>query len=75
MTAVTPHSVWQGSFFLYGVEIKCHTLEDGQRIIEEGCFERLLDVLAAYKSAAVVPSGAATESAMADFVRWLNGTG
>ena len=70
-----PHSVWQGSFSLYGVEIKCHTLEDGQRIIEAGCLERLLDVLAAYKAVSVPPSGAATESAMSDFVRWLNGTG
>ena len=31
-----PRSVWQGSFFLYGVAIKCHTLDDGQRIIEAG---------------------------------------
>ena len=69
----TPHSVWQGSFSLYGVEIKCHTLEDGQRIIEEGCFERLLDALTAYKS--VVESDAAAESAMDDFLRWLKGTG
>lgn len=29
-----PTSVWQGTFTLLGVEIRCHVLSDGQRIIE-----------------------------------------
>ena len=29
-----PHAVWSGEFFLFGVPVKCHTLSDGQRIIE-----------------------------------------
>ena len=40
-----PRSVWEGTFVLFGVEFKCHTLDDGQRIIEAGCLERLFDEL------------------------------
>mgnify|MGYP001616957005 CR=1 FL=1 len=34
MSAELPTAVWSGSFKLLGVEIKCHTLSDGQRIVE-----------------------------------------
>ena len=29
-----PAPIWSGSFTVYGVEVKCHVLDDGQRIIE-----------------------------------------
>ena len=34
MTEDLPKSVWSGSFCIFGVEMKCHTLDNGQRIIE-----------------------------------------
>lgn len=37
-----PHAVWSGSFTLFGVEVKCHTLSDGQRIIESDSVNQLL---------------------------------
>jgi len=37
-------SVWQGSFRIFGVEIKCHVLSDGRRIIEADSMAALLDV-------------------------------
>lgn len=30
-----PIPVWSGSFTVFGVEIKCHVLDSGERIIEE----------------------------------------
>jgi len=38
-----PIAIWSGSFKLFGVEIKCHTLSDGQRIIEADSMARLLE--------------------------------
>ena len=34
MTDEIPVAVWSGSFRVLGVDIKCHTLSDGQRIVE-----------------------------------------
>ena len=36
-----PHSIWQKNFTLFGVEVRCHVLEDGQRIIEATSVEEL----------------------------------
>lgn len=36
-----PTSVWSGSFVIFGIEIKCHVLDDGQRIIEADSIEAL----------------------------------
>jgi len=36
-------SVWQGSFRIFGVEVKCHVLSDGRRIIEADSMAALLD--------------------------------
>ena len=41
-----PESVWSGSFILLGVEVKCHTLSNGERIIEADSFDKLMDAMA-----------------------------
>ena len=41
------HSVWQGSFILFGVELQCHVLSNGQRIIEEDSMVDLLEAMEA----------------------------
>lgn len=40
-----PTAVWSGTFRLFGVELHCHTLDDGQRIIEADSMRRLLDAM------------------------------
>jgi len=40
-----PTSVWQGSFHVLGVEVKCHVLSDGQRIIEMDSMSSLLEAM------------------------------
>lgn len=29
-----PVSIWQGSFTIFGVEVRCHVLSTGERVIE-----------------------------------------
>ena len=38
-----PTAIWSGSFWLLGVEVKCHTLSDGRRIIEADSMVDLFD--------------------------------
>jgi hypothetical protein len=44
-TTDLPHAIWSGSFHLFGVEVKCHTLSDGQRIIEADSMHKLLEAM------------------------------
>lgn len=46
-----PVSVWEGSFRLFGVEVRCHTLSDGRRIIETDSLRDLLNAMATEKDA------------------------
>ena len=55
-------SIWSGSFNLFGVDVKCHTLDDGQRIIEADSLEALLD--------AVAQPDICFEGDLAEFQRW-----
>ena len=41
-----PVAVWSGSFTVLGVELRCHVLSDGQRIIEQDSVHRFFDALA-----------------------------
>ena len=40
-----PHSVWQGSYSLFGVDVKCHVLSNGKRIIEEDSMVALFEAM------------------------------
>ncbi len=40
-----PKSIWEGSFKVFGVELKCHVLDDGRRIIEADSVADLLDAM------------------------------
>ena len=46
MTGDIPRSVWSGSFVVFGVELKCHVLDNGQRIIEAESVAAFLEALA-----------------------------
>lgn len=40
-----PKAIWEGSFKVLGVEVKCFTLDDGTRIIEAESFHNLMDAM------------------------------
>ena len=40
-----PTAIWTGTFNIFGVDITCHTLDNGMRIIEEDSMVRLLDAM------------------------------
>ena len=61
-----PSSVWQGTFLLFGTELKCHVLSDGQRIIEE---DSMVDLLKAMESS---PENSCDDAEMVSFVKWLS---
>lgn len=42
-----PHAVWSGSFNIFGVDVKCHVLSDGERVIEAESMEAVLKAMAA----------------------------
>jgi hypothetical protein len=57
-----------GSFHLFGVDVKCHRLDDGRSIIEAESMERLF--------AAMAEPGREVDAAeMEAFARWQKGIG
>lgn len=38
----TPRTVWEGSFCIFGVTLKCSVLDDGRRIIDADDFDLLM---------------------------------
>ena len=62
-------SVWSGSFRLFGVDVKCHVLSNGQRIIEEDSMEELLRAMSDGDDLAT--NGDARE--IERFARWRRG--
>lgn len=43
--AAIPTAVWSGSFTLLGVELKCHVLDNGKRIIEDASLADLMEAM------------------------------
>ena len=41
-----PTAIWEGSFTLFGVDVKCYVLEDGQRLIEAKSMENMIAAMA-----------------------------
>jgi hypothetical protein len=66
MSADLPVSVWQGSFTLLGVELRCHTLSNGQRIIEP-------DSMDAFLTAFADPYTPFDEAELHRFAKWKAG--
>lgn len=66
MTA--PQSIWQGSFKLYGIDVRCHVLSDGRRIIEAESMAALLEAMASPLQQPLEEAGD-----IAAFARWQRG--
>jgi hypothetical protein len=43
-----PHAVWSGTFQLFGVDVHCHVLDNGQRVIDEDSMVALLEAMSNY---------------------------
>jgi hypothetical protein len=41
-----PTAIWSGSFMLGGVEMRCHVLDNGQRVIESESVGALFEAMA-----------------------------
>lgn len=67
MSDEIPHSVWRGSFRLLGLDIRCHVLSDGRRVVESDSFQGLLDAMADEFPSAV------DADEMERFAKWLRG--
>ena len=76
---IEPHSVWQGSFRLFGVELKCHILSDDQRVIEEESMADLLKAMGSERDdaggSAPPPEDGSEGSDLEGFVKWMKGSG
>lgn len=66
MTDAVPTAVWSGSFHLWGFDLKCHVLDNGQRIIEKESFEQFMNALADGMPVA-------DDAELAAFFRWQRG--
>ena len=60
-----PQAIWSGTFTVFGVEMKCHVLNDGRRVIEE---ESIKELLEAWGSSDNLPLGE-----IDTFARWQRG--
>lgn len=61
-----PKSVWHGTFKLFGVDVHCHVLDDGRRIIEEESMVQLLQAMG--------DSAGVDQHELEEFVRWQKRT-
>jgi hypothetical protein len=64
MPSDIPTAIWSGTFTVMGVELKCHTLDNGQRIIEAESLELFLKAL---------DEGHIVNDGYTDFYRWQRG--
>lgn len=62
-----PVSVWSGSFRIGELELKCHVLSDGRRVMEAD------SIAALFEAGSYGGERCNTEEEMADLVRWLGG--
>jgi hypothetical protein len=60
-----PVAIWSGTFNVWGVELRCHVLDDGQRVIEAESMERFV---------AAMQNGALDQTQeLTEFYRWQRG--
>jgi hypothetical protein len=67
--ATIPTAVRSATFTLFGVELRCHVLSDGRRVIDAESFENFMAMMAAAPHAG-------TEADLAEaqrFARWKRG--
>ncbi len=60
-----PKPAWSGAFTVFGVEVRCHVLDDGSRIVERESLAALLNA---------IPGGDRQlgSNEMDDLARWIH---
>lgn len=66
MSDKPPNIVWFGVIRLFGLKVKCYTLDDGRRMVDQDDLNRLLEALADGKANA-------DDSDFVAFERWQRG--
>jgi hypothetical protein len=61
-----PSSIGVAEFELFGVTLRCHVLDNGQRVIEAEGMERLFEAMSEEPHVDV-------DAAMESFARWVKG--
>lgn len=64
-----PHAVWSGSFRVLGVEMRCHVLNTGQRVIDEASMRAFTEAL--MNGGPVVDDNEREDAAR--FAQWMRG--
>jgi hypothetical protein len=41
-----PKAVWSGVFTIWGIDLHCHVLDDGQRVIDVDDFHKFINAMA-----------------------------
>jgi hypothetical protein len=62
MSGELPKSVWSGTFMIGDLAMRCHVLEDGQRIIEAESMQRFFERFSEFEPEELI-----------EFVRWSRG--
>lgn len=68
MEKALPKAIWSGEFELAGVSMKCHVLENGQRVIDEDSVVAFLEALAT-----TTQTADDFEADVARFAAWMRG--
>jgi hypothetical protein len=63
-----PRAIWEGTFTMFGVTLRCYVLDDGARIIHADDVARLFEVMG--QEGNVMPSD---EEAIREFAMWQKG--
>lgn len=64
-----PTPVWSGSFKLFGVDVRCHTLSTGERIIEQDSVLQLFQAMGMSGGKLDADNAEAADA----FARWQRG--
>lgn len=64
ITGNVPTAVWEGTFRVFGVDVRCCVLSDGRKIISTDSMNALLDAMA---------TGTADAGDLEAFARWQRG--
>lgn len=65
-----PKSIANSTINLFGVELKCHVLDNGKRVIEAESMEKLFDYMANGNPEITEEN---TEEQATSFAKWLRG--
>lgn len=66
MDIAIPTAVWSGTFRVLGVDLQCHVLDDGRRIIDKDSFDEFMQALEGG-----VPMK--DDEGLMEFIRWQKG--